>query len=617
MKTSTFVTLFLCLLISTAIGNPGDTLWTRTYGGSEIDNANCIQQTADGGYIMGGKHYFTPPRHSNLYLVKTDADGDTLWTRSYGNSFERDEAWSVQQTSDGGYIVTGNTRSFGAGGYDVWLLKTDANGDTLWTRTYGGSGTDYGHSVEQTPDGGYMIGGKTTSFGAGSYDVWLLKTDANGDTLWTRTYGGSRIDQALDAHQTSDGGYVLVGYTESFGAGSADFYVVKTDANGDTIWTRVYGGELRDECQSIRETADGGYFLAGYSRSFGASDELNIYLVKTDANGDTLWTRTYGGVEDDWTYDGQQTPDGGYFIAGTSYSFGPGLYDFWLLKCDANGDTLWSRLYGGGESDDARAFQLTSDGAYAICGYTESYGAGSQDIWLVKVEGEAPEPDIAIGMIPDITPPIVLPAGSNFVYEGTLTNNTNGDLYTDVWIKACYIPNGSYHGPYKTYYDLLVPANSTRSYYPVRQHIPGFAAPADYNYIAYCGEWPENNIIDSTFFMITVTAADGNAGPYGWDVYGWGGADTPEIPVDLALYGNYPNPFNATTNISFGLPEAGHVSLEIYNLMGQKVATLVDGNMPAGSHSVCWDASTASSGIYFYKLTTADFTETKRMTLLK
>jgi hypothetical protein len=617
MKTSTFVTLFLCLFVTVAIADPGDTLWTRTYGGSLMDQGFFVQQTTDGGYVLVGMTQSFGGGGTDVYMVKTDVTGDTLWTRAYGDTLG-EHGRCVQQTADGGYVVAGMTQSFGAGSDDFYLLKTDADGDTLWTRTYGGSESDIGYSVRQTSDGGYIMTGNTYSSGAGHSDVYLVKTDADGDTLWTRTYGGSEWDDARSIQQTSDSGYVVAGFTNSFGAGSYDIWLLKTDTNGDTLWSGVYGGSGEDQGYSVQQTTDGGYIIAGYTYSFGAGS-ADVYLVKTDADGAAVWTRTYGGSSIDKGYSVEHTSDGGYIVAGSFASFGGGRYpDLYVVKTDENGDSLWTRRYGSSfPVDDGECVQQTTDGGYIVTGYTASFGAGGHDVWLLRLAGEAPEPDIAIGMIPDITPPIVLPAGSNFVYEGTLTNNTDEDLYTDVWIKVCYIPNGTYHGPYKTYYDLLVPANSTRNYYPVRQHIYAYAAPADYYYIAYCGEWPENNITDSTFFMVTVTPGDGNAGDQGWEVYGWGGADTPEIPAAFVLHGNYPNPFNAETNIGFDIPADAYVSLEVYNLLGQKVATLVDGNMPAGHHSVTWDASTASSGIYFYKLTTADFTETKRMTLLK
>jgi hypothetical protein len=591
-----------------AIADPGDTLWTRAYGGSYYDEAYCVDRTADGGYIVTGRTESFTPGNSDVWLLKTDADGDTLWARVYGGG-DSDQGRSVQQTADGGFIVAGYIEDANLVA-NLYLIKTDAQGDSLWTWRYEGDDYAYIYSVQQTTDEGYILAGKTGPF-LEDYDAWLVKTDPLGDTSWTRKYGGDDHQEAYAVRQTSDGGYVVTGQTGT--CPDFDVYLWKTDADGETMWANTYGGSNYDRGYSVQQTTDGGYIIAGTTESFGAGYQ-DVYLIKTDADGNSLWTRVYGYYQEDYAYSVQQTADDGYVVAG--YTQSARDLNVWLLRTNVDGDTLWTRTYGGGGIEIGYSVQRSTDGGFVIAGCTNSIGAGNNDVYLLKVEGEAPEPDIAISMIPDITPPIVLPAGSNFIYEGTLTNNTDEDLYTDVWIKACYIPNGTYHGPYKTYSDLLVPADSTMSYYPVRQHIYAYAAPADYYYIAYCGEWPENNIIDSTFFMVTVTPTDAIAEDHGWDVYGWGG-DTPEIPVDLALHGNYPNPFNAETNINFDLPAETHVKLEVYNLMGQRVETLVDGNMPAGHNSVTWDASTASSGIYFYRLTTGEQVFTERMTLLK
>jgi len=195
------------------------------------------------------------------------------WLKTYGvKGNGEDHGKVVVQTSDGGYVIVGCTGSEPShGGYDVWLIKTDANGDTLWTRTYGGTSYDYGYSVIQTSDGGYMIVGSTSSFGTGGYDVWLIKTDANGDTLWTRVigYSGGR-DEGWAVQQTSDGGYIIVGYTSSFGSGGYDVWLIKTDANGDTLWMRTYGGTNDDYGRWVQQTSDGGYIIVGYTSSFGS-----------------------------------------------------------------------------------------------------------------------------------------------------------------------------------------------------------------------------------------------------------------------------------------------------------------------------------------------------------
>jgi hypothetical protein len=191
---------------------------------------------------------------------------------------------STALTNDGGYIISGSTESFGTGTVDIYLIKTDSVGDTLWTKTYGGDSSDYGSSIEQTNDGGYIIAGSTNSFGAGLNDVYLIKTDANGDTLWTKTFGGNDHDGGSSVCQTSDGGYIILGSTFSFGAGEGDVYLIKTDANGDTIWTKTFGGNNPDAGCSVEQTNDGGYIAAGYTYSFGLGGS-DVYLIKTDANG--------------------------------------------------------------------------------------------------------------------------------------------------------------------------------------------------------------------------------------------------------------------------------------------------------------------------------------------
>jgi hypothetical protein len=282
---------------------------------------------------------------TQVYLIKTNVGGDTLWTRTYGGT-DWDDGWSVQQTSDGGYIVAGYTRSFGNGG-DVYLIKTNAGGDTLWTRTYGGTNTDAGYSVQQTSDGGYVVAGYTSSYG-NVPQVYLIKTDASGDTLWTRNHGGASYDLGYSVRQTTDGGYVVAGYTDSFGSND-QVYLIKTNAAGDTLWTRTYGGASVDRGYSVQQTTNGGYVVAGYTDSFGSNDQ--VYLIKTNAAGDTLWTRTYGGANDDYGWSVQQTTDGGYVVAGWTRSFGNGS-QVYLIKTDANGNV------GVGEETEVRGKRL-------------------------------------------------------------------------------------------------------------------------------------------------------------------------------------------------------------------------------------------------------------------
>ncbi len=264
----------------------------------------------------------------------------TRWTRAFGGK-NWDAGAAITQTADGGYIIAGVTRSFGAGGDDVWLIRTDSLGDTLWTQTYGGPGDDLGASVQPTTDGGYIVTGWTNSFGAGGDDVWLIRTDSLGDTLWTRTYGGRWTDAGSEVQPTADGGYVLAGGTTSFGAGSFDVYLIRTDANGGALWTTTFGGKVWDDSYSVQQTSDGGYVLAGMTRSFGAGNH-DAYLIKTDADGSAVWTRAFGGDSSDYGYSVQQTADGGYVMVGFTESFGAGGEDVWLVKTDSLGNVAVS-----------------------------------------------------------------------------------------------------------------------------------------------------------------------------------------------------------------------------------------------------------------------------------
>lgn len=385
---NTLAILIMLILSTSAFSQAPDSLWSQTYGGSEQEYASSVQNTSDGGYILMGSTQSFGAGVQDFWLVKTNANGDSLWSSTFGGS-----SWetgnSVQQTTDGGYILAGYTWSFAVGPYDFWLVKTDANGDSLWSNRFGGSGDDKCYAVKQTSDGGYALVGRTATWGAGNDDIWLVKTDANGDSVWSQTYGGAGDDQCSEFLLTPDGGYMLAGRTQSFGAGGYDFWLLKTNADGDTLWTRLYGGSNDDVCYSIQQTTDGGYILAGYTESFGAVS-ANFWLVKTNANGDSLWSSSYGGNSTDYCYSVQQTADSGYILGGYTESFGTGNSDFWVVKTDATGDSLWSQTFGGSSWELCLSLQKTHDMGYVLAGYTESFGAGDRDFWLVKIGSKKP-----------------------------------------------------------------------------------------------------------------------------------------------------------------------------------------------------------------------------------
>ncbi len=363
--------------------------WTRTYGETDNDMAWSMVQTSDGGYVLAG-YFDWGAGDTDFWLVKTDSAGNQLWAEAYGD-FGAEDCRSVVQTADGGYALAGYTDSFGAGGYDFWLVKTGELGNDLWDQTYGGANNDIANSVVQTGDGGYALAGSTTSFGVGTptyNNFWLVKTDSAGNHQWNKTYGGPGTDAAYFVVQTSDGGYALAGDTESYGAGYYDFWLVKTDSAGNPQWNRTYGGANHDNARSVVQTLDGGYAIAGYTWSFGAGGR-DFWLVKTDASGTMLWNKTYGGTNEDCAWSVVQTLDGGYAIVGYTASFGAGGADFWLVKTDSAGNQQWNKIYGGPNYDAAYSVVQTADGGYVLAGYTDSFGAGGSDFWLVKTDVES------------------------------------------------------------------------------------------------------------------------------------------------------------------------------------------------------------------------------------
>ena len=261
-------------------------------------------------------------------------NSSNTWTKTFGGT-SSDEGHSVKQTTDSGYIITGST-GYGIGS-DVYLIKTNENGDSLWTKTFGGTDIEQGSSVQQTTDGGYIITGSTSSFGNGSSDVYLIKTDDGGNEEWTKTFGGTNSDQGLSVQQTTDGGYIITGYTYFLGSGICDLFLIKTDENGVEQWTKTFGGTGNDRGSSVQQSKDGGYIITGGTNSLGNGDD-DVYLIKTDESGNELWTKIFGGTGYDEGISVQQTTDGGYIITGNTDSFGNGGTDVYLIKTDENGD---------------------------------------------------------------------------------------------------------------------------------------------------------------------------------------------------------------------------------------------------------------------------------------
>jgi len=426
----------------------GSVSWQRCLGGSERDCAHSVRQTSDGGYIVAGESGSNDGdvsgRHggSDAWIVKLDADGALSWQRCLGGS-SRDQAESIQQTSDGGYIFAGYTWSNDgdvSGSHspinypDAWVVKLDADGKLVWQRCLGGTLDDFAYSIQQTSDGGYIVAGYTMSSKGdvsdkhGGYDVWVVKLDTDGMIAWQKCLGGVSNDLAYSIQQTSDGGYIIAGYTGSKSTasddgdvsgshGGDDAWVVKLDTDGALIWQRCIGGVSGDYAECVQQTADNGYIVAGRTHaSHGNISSFDFWVVKLDAKGTITWQKSFGGSEQDAAYDVQQTLDGGYIVAGYTQSNdddASGSYviasehDAWVVRLDANGTIIWQRSLGEkagkftesyvcqGSEDHAESIQQTSDGGYIVGGFTlvngfadnseSSNNHGGYDAWVVKL----------------------------------------------------------------------------------------------------------------------------------------------------------------------------------------------------------------------------------------
>ena len=357
-------------------------VWTRTFGGPGLDRGDAVTPTSDGGFVAVSLSSSFGAGDYDRYVVRTDSNGILLWDSTYGGT-DWDETWGVWECADGSFVLIGSTRSFGYGWWDGYVSKIDAAGNELWSRTYGGDGADNLYDVVPTPDNGFAFAGMCGSYGYGSGDFYLVRTDAAGETLWTRTYGGYSGERAYAMEGTADGGFILAGYTESYTAGGQDAYVVKTDSAGNAEWTRTLGGSGDDWAWDIACTADGGYVITGFTISPTTGNE-DVLLVRLAADGSVPWSRTYGGSGADCGKCVKEENDGGFLIAGYTDSYGAGFSDGWLLKTDSLGNLLWSQTYGGGASDEFANIIPYSDG-YVAVGATQSWGAGGWDMWLVRL----------------------------------------------------------------------------------------------------------------------------------------------------------------------------------------------------------------------------------------
>lgn len=477
--------LFIVSLGLTQVGlsQTPQIVWEQALGGSQLDNGRSIEQTSDGGYIVAGYSSSNDGNVSgnnggnDFWVVKLNASGSIVWQKSLGGS-QVDVANSVQQTSDGGYIIAGYSTSsdgdvsMNYGGQDVWVVKLDSFGNISWEKNYGGSTTDEARSIKQTSDGGYIFTGISASNDVdvsgnnGWYDVWVVKINSLGNLIWQKCLGGSVSDYGESVKQTSDGGYIVAGYTDSNDGdvignnGGRDCWVVKLDQFGNVSWQNALGGSSGDAANSIQQTMDGGYIFAGSTTSNNGDVTSNngwsdIWLVKLDPAGSITWETSLGGSDLDSVGIVQQTTDGGYIVSGWTNSLdgdvssNNGGNDIWVVKLDQLGNITWDKPLGGTSDEFYPSIKQTSDGGYVVVGITYSNDGdvtgnnGAADYWVVRLS----VPNVFGSVYNDFNQNCVLEAmetglgGFNLAVDPgnlILTSNSNGEWYLDS------LPAGSY-----------------------------------------------------------------------------------------------------------------------------------------------------------------------------
>lgn len=363
-----------------------ETVWSETYGGAAADGFRQAIPTSDGGFIAAGYTYSFGAGDVDVFVVKTDADGDTLWMRAYGGT-SPDYGHGVCETSDGAFVVVGYTMSYGGGQEDVYLLKLDASGDTSWARTYGGSGLDEARAVCFTSDGYILVAGQTESFGSGLSDAYLLKVDSYGDTVWTRTVGGGDSDWAEDVFEMADGCYGLSGTTGSFND-SRDAYAVKLDRLGNVLWQSNYGEVFpyrEDYGTQGLALADTGMVAAGWRTDQVHSDPCQAAFLRINATGSQQTYRKYPHPYVEYGCSICETADNGFLICGAAKDVSTHKNDLFLVKRVQGAGWVWDQTVGGGGSDWGCSVAEVEPGRYIVSGYTESAGNGSFDGWLLNM----------------------------------------------------------------------------------------------------------------------------------------------------------------------------------------------------------------------------------------
>ena len=366
------------------IDAPPPLTWARTCGDDDYDWAYGAGQTPDGGFVLAGETWAAGSDQLDIMAISLDAQGDVRWQKIFAS--EADERHrGLAMAPDGGFVITGARNPGAEGSHDILAMKIDAAGDIVWQYTYGSATYDWGHTIEATSDQGFIIGGETLPSG-GTHTMVVLKIDGEGGLVWQKLVPLEMYGWSIAIHQAPDGGYLIGGETYNDSGNGTWMWVLKLDEAGGIVWQKIYGSETWDEVWSMCGTPDGGAVLAGATQGFGAG-LYDFWVLKLDAEGNVLWQKAVGGIYNDHAKGVEATADGGFVITGETWSSGAGNEDILLVKLDGEGNAAWQRTYGGPASDWGWSVLQTADGGFFLYGTTDTYGAGELDVWALKTDG--------------------------------------------------------------------------------------------------------------------------------------------------------------------------------------------------------------------------------------
>ena len=392
MFSKVFISFGIVFFTFFSIQTSAQIKFQRTYGIGTYNEGRCVKQTFDGGYIVAGTESEAGNGATDVYLLKVDSLGNFQWHKTFGGT-GIDHGYAVEQMSDSGYAVAGYTNSFGNGGYDGYLVRTDKNGDTLWTKTYGTSNWDFTYAMKKTFDGGFVLGGISYSLNNLS-EPWIFKTDSFGNVEWNKLINSGKNISINDVNETNDSGFAAIGYKYNYFLDSSDIYIVRLNSLGNTLWQKSFGSIRNERGNAFLVRPDNSFVIAG-----AICDTLcDNYLLHLAPNGDSMWTSILSPPLDETIYSIDTTHDGKFVITGFTTSFGGGGQDAFITKTDTDGTNIWGYTYGGLEDEIGFSIHTTTDDGFIVAGTSTTYNPGLKSVYLIKTDSTRSTNPIAIGI---------------------------------------------------------------------------------------------------------------------------------------------------------------------------------------------------------------------------